>query len=35
MLPKFRVSLDEATMVPGDDLKFVVAAVSAEDGSTA
>ena len=27
MLPKFRVSLDEATMVPGDDLKSTVAAV--------
>ena len=27
MLPKFRVNLDEATMVPGDDLKSTVAAV--------
>ena len=27
MLPKFRVSLDEATMVPGEDLKSTVAAV--------
>ena len=27
MLPKFRVNLDEATMVPGDDLKSVTAAV--------
>ena len=27
MLPKFRVSLDEATMVPWEDLKSTVAAV--------